>query len=297
MRMPLAIALALTPLLTLPAIAQIEVGGSAGSGISLGPPDPMLSRPKPGPGEPALESGLTVPQRAAIALAIDKDRPPRSGAILVGLSVPQTTPLRALPPAVVKIIPAYQGYKYFMAGRSLTVVEPTAMQVVNVINLEPGKKRAQARDALRRAGGYTGATTAKSRPMTADSMNRIDTLANIGSSLLGVQMEAAELGPADVSEDAWVFGYCFGLFEAMARYANLDQYTDGMRIMSAGLGRLVGAQTQGPVLFRLALDKQEDHAFQEGAAVGEADLLAWAEDANALPANLTRYARRKTEAE
>ncbi len=133
--------------------------------------------------------------------------------------------------------------------------------------------------------------------MTADSMNRIDTLANIGSSLLGVQMEAAELGPADVSEDAWVFGYCFGLFEAMARYANLDQYTDGMRMMSAGLGRLVGAQTQGPVLFRLALDKQEDHAFQEGAAVGEADLLAWAEDANALPANLTRYARRKTEAE
>ena len=133
--------------------------------------------------------------------------------------------------------------------------------------------------------------------MTADSMNRIDTLANIGSSLLGVQMEAGELGPSDVSENTWVFGYCFGLFEAMARYARLDQYTDGMRMMSAGLGRLVGASAQGPVLFRLALDKQEDHAFQEGAAVGEADLLAWAEDANALPANLTRYARRKPEAE
>jgi hypothetical protein len=133
--------------------------------------------------------------------------------------------------------------------------------------------------------------------MTADSMNRIDTLANIGSSLLGVQMEAGELGPADVSENSWVFGYCFGLFEAMARYASLDQYTDGMRMMSAGFGRLVGAPAQGPVLFRLALDKQEDHAFQEGAAVGEADLLAWAEDANALPANLTRFARRKLESE
>jgi hypothetical protein len=133
--------------------------------------------------------------------------------------------------------------------------------------------------------------------MTADSMNRIDTLANIGSSLLGVQMEAGELGPADVSENSWVFGYCFGLFEAMARYASLDQYTDGMRMMSAGFGRLVGATAQGPVLFRLALDKQEDHAFQEGAAVGEADLLAWAEDANALPANLTRFARRKLESE
>ena len=77
--------------------------------------------------------------------------------------------------------------------------------------------------------------------MTADSMNRIETLANIGSSLLGVQMEAGELGPADVSENSWVFGYCFGLFEAMARYASLDQYTDGMRMMSMGFGRLVGA--------------------------------------------------------
>jgi len=131
--------------------------------------------------------------------------------------------------------------------------------------------------------------------MNPDSMNRIDTLANIGSSLLGVQMEAGELGPADVAADAFVFGYCFGLFEAMARYAKLDQYTDGMRMMSAGFGRLVGEAAQGAILFRQALDKQEDHAFQEGAAVGEADLLAWANDANALPANLTRYARRKVE--
>ena len=142
MRMTLSLVAALT-LLRGSAMAQIEVGGSAGAGISLGAPDPMLTKPKPGPGEPALESGLTAAQRATIASAIDKDRPPRGGAILVGLSVPEKTPLRALPPAVVKIIPAYQGYKYFMAGRSLTVVEPMAMQVVNVINLDPGKKRAR----------------------------------------------------------------------------------------------------------------------------------------------------------
>ena len=129
--------------------------------------------------------------------------------------------------------------------------------------------------------------------MNPDSMNRIDTLANIGSSLLGVQMEAGGLGPDDIRANAFVFGYCFGLFEAMARYANLDQYTEGMRMMSAGFGRLVGAAEQGGVLFRFALEKQEDPAFQEGAAFGEADLLAWAKDANALPANLTRHARRK----
>ncbi len=146
MRMPLAVTAALTLLLALPAAAQIEVGGSAGDGISLGAPDPMLTPPKRGSGAPALESGLTDAQRASVASAIEKDRPPRAGAILVGLAVPEKTPLRNLPAAVVKIIPAYQGYKYYMAGRDLTVVEPTAMQVVNVINLDPARKRARKQE-------------------------------------------------------------------------------------------------------------------------------------------------------
>ena len=146
MRMPLGLMAAVMLSHALPAAAQIEVGGSAGAGISLGAPDPMLTPPRPGSGAPALESGLTEAQRAAISRAIEKDRPPRSGLVLVGLAVPDTTPLRKLPAAVVSIIPAYQGYKYFMASRDLTVVEPTAMQVVNVINLDPAKKRARKQE-------------------------------------------------------------------------------------------------------------------------------------------------------
>ena len=125
-----------------------------------------------------------------------------------------------------------------------------------------------------------------------DHLDRIETLANIGSSLLGVQLEAGNLTREDVSADLFVFGYCFGLFEAMARYAQLDQYTQGMQMMRAGFGKLVGAIAQGAPLFRLALDRQDGTEFQDGASVGEADLLAWAADANALPANLTRYGRR-----
>jgi hypothetical protein len=125
----------------------------------------------------------------------------------------------------------------------------------------------------------------------SDHLDRIDTLANIGSSLLGVQLEAADLTRADISANLWIFGYCFGLFEAMARYAQLDQYTQGMQMMGAGFGQLIGDKMQGPALFRQALDHQDDAKFQEGASFGEADLLAWAADANALPANLTRYAR------
>ena len=146
MRMPLAFAALLTLLLALPAAAQIEVGGSAGAGISLGPPDPMLTPPKPGSGAPALESGLTEAQRATIARAIEKDRPPRSGLVLVGLAVPDNTPLRKLPAAVVSIIPAYQGYKYFMAGRALSVVEPQTRQVVDVIRLDKDKKNGGKRE-------------------------------------------------------------------------------------------------------------------------------------------------------
>ena len=142
MRVYTGLALAITLACLSPAMAQIEIGGSAGDGISLGPRDPMLSPPKEGTAPP-LESGLTTAQRASIAAAISKDRPPRSAAILVGLAVPEKTPLRNLPTAVTKIIPAYQGYKYFMAGSGLTVVEPMARQVVNVINLNPDSKRAR----------------------------------------------------------------------------------------------------------------------------------------------------------
>ena len=145
MRIPLGLGLAFL-MLALPATAQIEVGGSAGAGISLGAPDPMLTPPRPGSGAPALESGLTEAQRAAISRAIEKDRPPRSGLVLVGLAVPDNTPLRKLPAAVVSIIPAYQGYKYFMAGRALSVVEPQTRQVVNVIRLDKDKKSAGKRE-------------------------------------------------------------------------------------------------------------------------------------------------------
>ncbi len=145
MRIHPGLALALSLASLSPAIAQIEVGGSAGAGVSLGAPDPMLKPPREG-AAPPLESGLTAAQRATIAEAIGKDRPPRSTAVLVGLAVPDGAPLRNLPAAVVKIIPAYQGYKYFMTGQDLTVVEPMARQVVNVINLKPDKTRARKQE-------------------------------------------------------------------------------------------------------------------------------------------------------
>ena len=130
----------------------------------------------------------------------------------------------------------------------------------------------------------------------AENLDRLDTLARIGASLLGVQLEAGDVALSEAADEPWRFGYCFGLFEAMARYARLDQYTDGMRMIGAGFGKLIGDGAGGPALFRRALDLQDDALFAEGARYGETDLLAWAQDANALPAGLTRHLRRTPEA-
>ena len=125
--------------------------------------------------------------------------------------------------------------------------------------------------------------------MPNESLDRIETLAKIGSSLAGVQFEAASIEPASVTEDLWVFGYCFGLLDAMAQYANLDQYTEGAQLMSNALGKLVGDDTQGMTMFGQAIDRQSDAEFLKGCESGSADLLTWADDANALPTGLARH--------
>ncbi len=125
--------------------------------------------------------------------------------------------------------------------------------------------------------------------MTPDSLDRLETLAKIGSSLAGVQFEAATIEPSRLTDDPWVFGYCFGLLESMAQYAHLDQYTDGVAMMANAFGKLAGEDSLGMDLFGQAVDLQSDADFGEGARAGAADLGNWAADANALPTALARH--------
>ena len=127
--------------------------------------------------------------------------------------------------------------------------------------------------------------------MQTENLDRIDTLAKIGASLIGVQIEAAQVAPAQIAGDAWLFGYCFGLFDAMAQMAGLDQFTEGVAMMGAGFGKLVDDAAAGPPLFHQALDMQEDAGFRAGCEVGGDDLAAWAADANALPTGIARRGR------
>jgi hypothetical protein len=122
-----------------------------------------------------------------------------------------------------------------------------------------------------------------------ENLDRIETLARIGSSLAGVQFEAASIQPSDLTDDPWVFGYCFGMLESMAQYARLDQYTEGVRMMANAFGKLAADESLGMTLFGQAVDLQADETFLDGSRVGSADLTTWAADANALPTALARH--------
>ena len=124
-----------------------------------------------------------------------------------------------------------------------------------------------------------------------DPLDRIDTLAKIGASLIGVQIEAVEISPAAISADAFVFGYCFGLFDAMAQMAGLDQFTEGVALMGAGFGKIVDNAEAGARLFHQALEMQDDANFHAGSETGGEDLAAWAADANVLPTGIARRGR------
>jgi hypothetical protein len=124
------------------------------------------------------------------------------------------------------------------------------------------------------------------------SLDRLDTLAKIGASLLGVQFDAVKIEAADIAGDAWVFGYCFGLFDAMAQYAKLDQSTEAAPMISAGFGKLVNDIPRGKDLFKQAVTRLDEPAFNEGYDGGGIDLLAWAADADALPTGIARRSKR-----
>jgi hypothetical protein len=125
-----------------------------------------------------------------------------------------------------------------------------------------------------------------------NALDRVETLAKIGASLLGVQFDATEIATGELEGDAFAFGYCFGLFDAMAQCAKLDQFSDGATMIANGFGKLVNDGARGKTLFAGAIERVEEPEFSSGYERGAADLMAWAADANKLPAGIARRGRR-----
>lgn len=122
-----------------------------------------------------------------------------------------------------------------------------------------------------------------------EGLGKVETLARIASTLLGAQFPPQANGVNAVLHDEWVMGYCFGMMDAMAQYARLDQFTEGAALMRAGFGELVGAPAEGALLFERALDMMGRELFTSGMAVGEADIMAWAANAHATPEKLAAH--------
>jgi hypothetical protein len=121
------------------------------------------------------------------------------------------------------------------------------------------------------------------------TLGKVETLARIGSTLLGAQFPPHEQGASALLGDEWVLGYCFGLFDAMAQYARLDQFTEGVTLMRSGFALLVGVDAEGSVLFDRALEHMGRDLFASGMAAGEADLMTWAGHAQATPEKLAAH--------
>ena len=54
--------------------------------------------------------------------------------VSVGVSVPKTVTLHPLPPRIIEIVPAYQGYEYFvLADGRIVIVKPATYEVVYIL--------------------------------------------------------------------------------------------------------------------------------------------------------------------
>jgi hypothetical protein len=54
--------------------------------------------------------------------------------INAGVRIPRTVTLHALPRTVVEIVPYYRGYRYFVAGARIVIVDPATYEIVYVID-------------------------------------------------------------------------------------------------------------------------------------------------------------------
>lgn len=101
---------------------------------------------QPADGQDETETGaiapveVTVEQRTEIKQVIQEvevepvDVDSVDFDISVGVAVPQTIEVHTLPPRIVEIVPAYEGYRYFLlADGRIVIVEPDTLEIVVIL--------------------------------------------------------------------------------------------------------------------------------------------------------------------
>jgi hypothetical protein len=91
----------------------------------------------------------------------------------------------------------------------------------------------------------------------AATIDQIKSIADLGAKILSLRLSIAEKTPEEALREKWALGYCFGAFDGLAGRYNLDQYTDGLAVLTIGFAMLAGNE-QGATYLGQALDLQTD---------------------------------------
>lgn len=117
-----------------------------------------------------------------------------------------------------------------------------------------------------------------------DDTERLGKIASIGQDLITTQLTMAMEMPSQALESGWVLGYCFGVFDALAQHADLDDNAVFKLITLGFLGLFADpADPEAAMFIRRSLYYQDNLRFQEGAAAGGTDVFAWAENRAIAP--------------
>ena len=124
--------------------------------------------------------------------------------------------------------------------------------------------------------------------------DRLGKIASIGQDLITTQLTMAAQTPSQALEGTWVLGYCFGIFDALAQQADLDDAAEGFSLVTLGFLGLFAdpADPEAAAFIQHSLDRQDNPRFQEGATAGGSDVFAWAADRAKVPAALFEHLTR-----
>ena len=124
--------------------------------------------------------------------------------------------------------------------------------------------------------------------------DRLGKIASIGQDLITTQLTMAMQTPSQALESGWVLGYCFGIFDALAQQADLDDAAETFSLITLGFLGLFAdpADPEAAMFVRRSLDYQDNPRFQEGAAAGGNDLFVWVADRAKAPKALFEHLTR-----
>jgi hypothetical protein len=124
--------------------------------------------------------------------------------------------------------------------------------------------------------------------------DRLGKIASIGQDLITTQLAMAMQTPSQALEGGWVLGYCFGIFDALAQQADLDDGAEVFRLITLGFLGLFAdpADPEAAMFVRRSLDGQDNPRFQEGAAAGGNDVFVWVADRGKAPKALFEHLNR-----